>query len=86
VAVAVAHAEQRRVAALLDRAVHDLAGELVGASGIGAGQQSGGLNRRAGRGEARVDQGTGEQERGREGHDEADAALARGIHALLAVY
>ena len=61
-AVAVAHAEERRVAALLDRPVHDLARELVGAPGVGAGQQPGGLDRRAGRGEARVGQRTGQQE------------------------
>src|SRR5215211_8113896 len=77
----VAHPEVRgralaRVAGL------DLAGELVDLAGLRARHQLARRARLARRREARVDEGSGEQQGDAERHDEADLALAAGIHRL----
>src|SRR4051812_8374780 len=81
VALAVAHAEDVDRAALDPRPLGHLARQLVGLAGDGARQQLARTARLGRRGEARVDEGAGQQDRGREGHDQPDGALATRVHA-----
>src|SRR5215208_1227893 len=76
---AVANPEVRR-RALAGVAGLDLAGELVDLAGVRAREQLARRARLAGRGEAGVDEGSGQQHGDAERHHEADLALAAGIH------
>src|SRR3954468_22739714 len=78
--VAVAHGKREALAAALDRPVDALAGQLVLAAAL-LGQQR---RRRGGRGvrrEAREHQPAGQQHGCAEGDEQADLALAGGVHA-----
>src|SRR5919198_486789 len=82
-AVAVAHPEVDGAAVLPDRAVHDLAGQLVRAPALGARGESARLHRLAGCVEARVDERSGQHDGRGERDDQADPALAGRVHQRL---
>src|SRR3954469_13631332 len=81
----VADAEEQRAAGVVDGSGGHLAGELVGAAGLGpAGELAGGLG--LGRGaERRVRQRAGQEHRRPERHHQADLALPGRIHAVRSV-
>src|SRR3954453_12261720 len=85
VARSVAHTEEQRAAIVVDGPRRDLAGELVGAAGLGpVGELARGLG--LGRGaERRVRQRAGQEHRRPERHHQADLALPGRIHAVRSV-
>src|SRR5439155_24090344 len=84
--VAVADLEVRGVAALVDRAVDDLAGQVVAAARVGVGDELRGLHRLAGGAEGRVDEGGGKQDGGAQRDPQANTALATGVHRRVVNY